>query len=78
MMSAKGRKSLDIRPFTAADIQSLKLHVILALQRMASGNSVKTVSLELGYENTSSFVNMFRKTLGKPPVRYLAEHRLAR
>ncbi|WP_409241906.1 helix-turn-helix domain-containing protein [Bradyrhizobium sp. NC92] len=52
-----------------------QLHVILALQRMARGDSVKTVALELGYENASSFVNMFRKTLGKPPVRYLAEHR---
>ncbi|WP_040771515.1 helix-turn-helix domain-containing protein [Rhodopseudomonas sp. B29] len=55
-----------------------QLHVILALQGMASGNSVKTVALELGYENASSFVNMFRKTLGAPPVRYLAEQRLAR
>ncbi|UWU66150.1 helix-turn-helix domain-containing protein [Bradyrhizobium sp. NC92] len=52
-----------------------QLHVILAVQRIASGESVKTVALELGYENASSFVNMFRKTLGKPPVRYLAEHR---
>jgi AraC-like DNA-binding protein len=52
-----------------------QLHVILALQRMARGDSVKTVAMELGYENASSFVNMFRKTLGKPPVRYLAEHR---
>ena len=52
-----------------------QLHVILALQRMARGDSVKTVALELGYENASSFVNMFRKTLGKPPIRYLAEHR---
>lgn len=50
-----------------------QLHVILALQRLTSGDSVKTVALELGYENASSFVNMFRKTLGKPPVRYLAE-----
>ncbi|WP_271598159.1 AraC family transcriptional regulator [Bradyrhizobium sp. CCBAU 45384] len=52
-----------------------QLHVILAVQRIASGESVKTVALELGYENASSFVNMFRKTLGKPPVRYLTEHR---
>ena len=52
-----------------------QLHVILAVQRIAGGESVKTVASELGYENASSFVNMFRKTLGKPPVRYLAEHR---
>jgi AraC-like DNA-binding protein len=52
-----------------------QLHIILALQRLASGESVKTIALELGYENTSSFVNMFRKILGQPPVRYLASLR---
>ena len=50
-----------------------QLHVILALQRLAQGHSVKAVALELGYENTSGFVTMFRKAVGKPPARYLAE-----
>ncbi|WP_230519473.1 MULTISPECIES: helix-turn-helix transcriptional regulator [unclassified Janthinobacterium] len=50
-----------------------QLHVILALRRMAQGHSVKAVALELGYENTSGFVTMFRKAVGKPPARYLAE-----
>ncbi|MEG0882789.1 MAG: helix-turn-helix transcriptional regulator [Janthinobacterium sp.] len=50
-----------------------QLHVILALQRLAQGRSVKAVALELGYENTSGFVTMFRKAVGKPPARYLAE-----
>jgi AraC-like DNA-binding protein/quercetin dioxygenase-like cupin family protein len=50
-----------------------QLHVILALQRLAQGHSVKAVALELGYENTSGFVTMFRKAAGKPPARYLAE-----
>jgi len=50
-----------------------QLHVIVALQRLAQGYSVKAVALELGYENTSGFVTMFRKAVGKPPARYLAE-----
>jgi AraC-like DNA-binding protein/quercetin dioxygenase-like cupin family protein len=50
-----------------------QLHVILALQRLTKGDSVQTVALELGYENASGFVTMFRKALGKPPGRYLIE-----
>ena len=55
-----------------------QLHVILALQRLAIGHSVKAVALELGYENTSGFVTMFRKAAGKPPARYLAERESGR
>ncbi|WP_348995372.1 helix-turn-helix transcriptional regulator [Achromobacter sp. HNDS-1] len=50
-----------------------QLHVILALQRLTKGESVQTVALELGYENASGFVTMFRKAMGKPPARYLSD-----
>lgn len=50
-----------------------QLHIILALQRLTQGESVQAVALELGYEDASGFVTMFRKALGKPPARYLAE-----
>jgi AraC-like DNA-binding protein len=50
-----------------------QLHVTLALQRMANGSSVQTVALSLGYESASSFIAMFKRTLGKPPGQYLAE-----
>lgn len=50
-----------------------QLHVILSLQRMTKGESVQTVALELGYENASGFVTMFRKAVGKPPARYLSD-----
>ncbi|PNK93013.1 AraC family transcriptional regulator [Serratia odorifera] len=50
-----------------------QLHVMLALQRLTQGESVQTVALDLGYESASGFVTMFRKTVGKPPARYLAE-----
>lgn len=52
-----------------------QLHVILALQLLTRGESVQTVAFELGYENASGFVTMFRKAVGKPPARYLAERR---
>jgi len=39
---------------------------------------VKAVALELGYENTSGFVTMFRKAVGKPPARYLAQRESGR
>ncbi|MBN2990185.1 helix-turn-helix transcriptional regulator [Pseudomonas cedrina subsp. fulgida] len=50
-----------------------QMHVILALQRLTKGESVQTVALELGYENASGFVTMFRKAVGKPPARYLSD-----
>jgi AraC-like DNA-binding protein len=50
-----------------------QLHVILALQLLTKGESVQTVAFKLGYENASGFVTMFRKAVGKPPARYLAE-----
>ena len=50
-----------------------QLLVTLALQRMANGSSVQTVALSLGYESASSFIAMFKRTLGKPPAQYVAE-----
>ncbi len=55
-----------------------QLHVTLALQRMASGESVQNVAVDLGYESASSFITMFKKTLGKPPGRYFSERRNTR
>ena len=54
-----------------------QLHILIALQRLDEGASVQTVALDLGYEGASAFVTMFRKALGKPPARYLAERRIA-
>ncbi|WP_044287306.1 AraC family transcriptional regulator [Pseudomonas simiae] len=50
-----------------------QLHVILSLQRLARGDSVQRVALNLGYENASGFITMFRKAVGQPPARYLAD-----
>lgn len=50
-----------------------QLHIILALQRLSRGASVQSVAIHLGYESASSFVTMFRKTLGTSPARYMAQ-----
>ena len=54
-----------------------QLHVLTALERLDQGASVQAVAYDLGYEGASAFVTMFRKAMGKPPARYLAERRIA-
>ncbi|MBZ7924985.1 helix-turn-helix transcriptional regulator [Ensifer adhaerens] len=50
-----------------------QLQIIVALQWLYSGKSVQNIAEGLGYESVSAFINMFKKTLGKSPARYLAE-----
>lgn len=45
--------------------------IIVALQSLAEGESVQRTAEALGYESVSSFIAMFRKTLGSPPARYV-------
>lgn len=45
--------------------------IIVALQSLAEGESVQQTAEALGYESVSSFITMFRKTLGEPPARYV-------
>jgi AraC-like DNA-binding protein len=42
-----------------------------ALPRLAQGEAVTTIALDLGYDSPAAFATMFRKTLGFPPSRYL-------
>lgn len=51
-----------------------RVHVTLALQWMADERSIKSVAFDLGYESASSFITMFKKTLGLSPAKYLAQH----
>jgi AraC-like DNA-binding protein len=44
--------------------------LLRALERLAAGESVTTVALELGYEGPSAFIAMFRSRLGATPGRY--------
>ncbi len=46
-----------------------------ALTRLALGESVLAVSLELGYESQSAFSAMFRRILGVAPSDYFPSAR---
>jgi AraC-like DNA-binding protein/quercetin dioxygenase-like cupin family protein len=41
-----------------------------ALRQLASGESVSSVALTLGYNSASAFIAMFRRELGHTPARY--------
>ncbi|KAF1053892.1 MAG: HTH-type transcriptional regulator NimR [Burkholderia gladioli] len=44
--------------------------VLRALERLATGAPVTAIAFELGYDNVSAFIEMFRRTLGVTPGRY--------
>ncbi|AOK50389.1 MULTISPECIES: AraC family transcriptional regulator [Burkholderia] len=45
--------------------------LLRALERLADGVTVTTVALDLGYDNVSAFIDMFRRTLGTTPGQYV-------
>lgn len=45
--------------------------LLRALELLATGANVTSVALELGYENASAFIAMFRRSFGTTPKRYL-------
>jgi AraC-like DNA-binding protein len=47
-----------------------QLRLLRALERLAAGDAVTTVALDLGYESPSAFIAMFRRALGVSPGRY--------
>lgn len=47
-----------------------RARLLRALEQLASGESVSTVALDLGYETPSAFIAMFRRALGTSPGRY--------
>ncbi|KVD82954.1 AraC family transcriptional regulator [Burkholderia sp. ABCPW 14] len=53
--------------------------LLRALERLADGVTVTTVALDLGYDNVSAFIDMFRRALGTTPGQYVSaepgEHR---
>lgn len=48
-----------------------QLHIVIALQKLLSGESVQIISEELGYESTSAFIAFFRKIFGQSPKQYI-------
>jgi AraC-like DNA-binding protein len=55
-----------------------QLNVMLAIKWLAGGVSIQQVAANLGYGSIPSFVTMFRKALGTPPGRYMAERHVGR
>ena len=44
--------------------------LLTALPRLASGEQVTTVALDLGYDSVAAFTTMFKRMLGAPPREY--------
>jgi AraC-like DNA-binding protein/mannose-6-phosphate isomerase-like protein (cupin superfamily) len=44
--------------------------VLVALSRLAAGEPVTVVALDMGYDSPGAFSTMFRKTLGRPPSHF--------
>ncbi|MCU0213017.1 MULTISPECIES: helix-turn-helix transcriptional regulator [Pseudomonas] len=51
-----------------------RVRVLRALEMLAADMSVTRVALELGYENVSAFIALFRRTFGVTPGRYFANY----
>ena len=72
--SGASRRTLE-RIFRAETSMSLgqwlrRQKLLHALRRLAAGDGVNTIALELGYNSASAFIAMFRKELGQTPKKY--------
>ena len=54
-----------------------QLRLSEALARLALDVPITTIATELGYQSTSAFISMFKKTLGATPQRFLKRHETA-
>lgn len=50
-----------------------RMLLLEAIERLTRGDSITDIALHLGYNNTSSFVYMFRTNVGVPPGKWLIE-----
>lgn len=50
-----------------------QMRILAALPRLATGDSVTGIALDLGYETPGAFAAMFRGLMGAPPSRYFAD-----
>ncbi|MCH1878182.1 helix-turn-helix transcriptional regulator [Alcaligenes ammonioxydans] len=47
--------------------------IMLALQKLGSGMSVKSTARELGYTSISAFISVFKSIVGETPSRYVGQ-----
>lgn len=52
-----------------------QLRLLESIDLMGQGRSVTDVALQLGYQSTSAFIAMFRRSLGTSPGRYMTSGR---
>ena len=50
-----------------------QLRLLRALERLAAGDAVTTVAMDMGYDSPSAFTAMFRRNLGEAPTRYFRQ-----
>jgi AraC-like DNA-binding protein len=72
--SGASRRTLE-RIFRAETAMSLgqwlrRQKLLNGLRRLAAGEPVNAIALELGYNSASAFIAMFRRELGQTPKRY--------
>jgi AraC-like DNA-binding protein len=66
------RKFIKETGFTFTDWR--KQHRLLeAIDRLAQGEAVGTIALDLGYKSSSAFIAMFRRSLGVSPGHYFRD-----
>lgn len=49
-----------------------RARLMRALEMLATGTPVTRIAIDLGYDNVSAFIAMFRRTFGVTPTRYFA------
>jgi len=63
------------RQQTGMSFSSWRQHarLIEALSRLSTGAPITTVAFDVGYNSSSAFTSMFRKTFGVPPSKYFCD-----
>lgn len=51
-----------------------RARLMRSLEMLATGSSVTTVAIELGYRSVSAFIALFKRTLGTTPSAYATKH----
>jgi AraC-like DNA-binding protein len=49
-----------------------RLRMMLALENLAAGETVSTTAALIGYENSSSFIAVFKSVFGCSPAKYFS------
>ncbi len=49
-----------------------QIRLLAAVKQLALGDSVSRVALEVGFQSQSSFIALFRRTLGVTPKQYFS------